>query len=153
MVTELYLGVSIHSLPVLMPWIPGLIEGMPLEPQCDHDGLTHQHQQQQDGAYHFSARPPHLPHFSLVAFSWIDDLRHHRLPSKCCIRGQQVRAAPNAPGKTSWFRLEVEAHFSRKRSRSHVVCSAERGQEVVERVLVADVNARQAQTPSVPVTF
>src|SRR5580692_2144371 len=86
MVTELYLGVSIHSLPVLMPWIPGLIEGMPLEPQCDHDGLTHQHQQQQDGAHHLSARPPHLPHFSLVAFSWIDDPRHHRLPSKCCIR-------------------------------------------------------------------
>ena len=129
-----------------------LVEGVSHEPQCDTDGLTHQHQQQQNGAYYLSARPTHLPHLPLAAFSWIDRPRHNRLPSRLCFEDNKCLLSPEALGKTSWFRLEVEAHFGRKRSRSHVVCSAERRQEVVKRVLVCDIHSRQAQTPSIPVT-
>src|ERR1700733_12023193 len=69
------------------------------------------------------------------------------------LRGQQAHAVPQACRKTSWFRLEVEAHFRRKCSRGYVVSAAERREEVIQCVLVCDVYARQAQTPSVPVTF
>src|ERR1700756_782014 len=46
----------------------------------------------------------------------------------------------------------MKTNFRRQRSRSHVMRSAKRREEVIECVLVGDVHARQAQAPSVPIT-
>src|SRR5882672_10419712 len=58
-------------------------------------------------------------------------------------------------GVTSLFRavLEVEAQFGRIRPRRHKMRSAERGEKIVERHLVGQVDGRQAQTPLVTVAM
>jgi hypothetical protein len=63
---------------------------------------------------------------------------------KCAFRDSECVAVPEAFGKTSWFRteLEVEANLRCKGSRSHVVCSAECREEVIECILVCEVHTR-----------
>jgi len=56
--------------------------------------------------------------------------------------GNRVRAA---------VLLKVEAELDALCSRRHVVRAAERGEEVVQRGLVGQVDHREAQTPLVPV--
>lgn len=47
--------------------------------------------------------------------------------------------------------LEVEADLPGKRAGRHVVRAAERGKEVVQRVLVRQIDHREADAPFVPV--
>ena len=58
----------------------------------------------------------------------------------------------SAPGKCNpRKRLEVEADICRYRSRRDVVRSAERGQEIVEDIVVGQVYDGQTRAPFVPV--
>src|SRR6266446_10149727 len=49
--------------------------------------------------------------------------------------------------------LEVEAQFSRIRPRRHKMRSAERGQEIVERHFVGQVDGREPQAPLVAIAM
>ena len=49
------------------------------------------------------------------------------------------------------FPLEVEADLRRQGSRRYVMRAAESGEEIVNRLLIADVNRSQAETPLVTV--
>ena len=57
-----------------------------------------------------------------------------------------------AHAKSSSNLLEVEAEFTRQCARRDVVRAAERGQEIVERLLVGQVDDCEPQAPLVPVT-
>jgi hypothetical protein len=138
---------------VSSPPSPGclLIEGVSHEPQSDKDGFSGQHQKQQNRRDHLAAPPTDLPHPALATPVLIHHPGHKRPPfQEQALRTVHVHR-PKALGKTRSFRtgLEVETHFSRKCSRSHIVCAAERRQEVIKRILVGDIHACQAQTPFV----
>src|ERR1700733_15577016 len=128
-----------------------LIEGVSHEPQSDYEDFRRQHEKEQHRSDHLAAGPTDTAHPALAALILIDHPGHKPPPfQEQALRTVNVHR-PEALGKTSWFRtrLEVETHLSRKRSRRHVVRTAERRQEVIESVLVGDVHTREAQTPLV----
>src|ERR1035441_10405224 len=56
-----------------------------------------------------------------------------------------------SPPPRKWLGLEVQRNFRRQRARGYIVRSAERGQEVIQCVLVGDVNGRQVEVQLVAV--
>jgi len=66
-----------------------------------------------------------------------------------------IKASSLLSGLTSEARkgLEVEAELNRLGSRGHIVGAAERGQEVVQRRLVCEVDDRESQAPLVAVAM
>ena len=130
-----------------------LVDSVSHKPQSHKNHFGDQHQQKQNRAQLLSSASSGSA-APCACYLYLDSSSSTQPPPfVTLLRGQQVPAVPEAVGKTSWFRLEVQAHFRRKRSRRHVVRSAERGEEVIECVLVCDVHARKPQTPSVPVTL
>jgi hypothetical protein len=51
------------------------------------------------------------------------------------------------------FRLEAQDDLRRESPRRDVVCAAERGKEVIQRVFIGDVDTGQLQAPAVCVAF
>jgi hypothetical protein len=48
--------------------------------------------------------------------------------------------------------LEVEAYFSRDRPGRHIMRAAERGEEVVQRIIIGNIDDRDLRAPLEPVT-
>jgi hypothetical protein len=66
---------------------------------------------------------------------------------KNCAEGPDEKVS--GPQPNSLVSLEVESQLTRKRPRRHVMRAAERGQEVVQRYLVGQVDDREACAPPV----
>ena len=65
-----------------------------------------------------------------------------------------IRAAPTGQARKLPWRLqsEVEAYLCRVRPRRHIVRSAKRRKEVVQRPFIGDVDGGQPEAPAVAIT-